>query len=106
MRVLLDECVPRRLAARLTGHTVRTVGEVGWTGRKDGELLALASGGFDVFVTVDQSLVYQQNLAKAPLAVVVLVARSNRLYDLLPLIPALQAAIARAKSGEVHHVTA
>ncbi len=104
MRVLLDECLPRRLAARLTGHSVQTVVELGWAGKKDRELLALAAGAFDAFVTADQNLSYQQNLSNAPLGVVVLVAHTNRLEDLLPLGPALISAIDRVQHGEVQHV--
>jgi hypothetical protein len=63
MRILLDECVPRRLARELAGHDVRTVPEMGWSGKRNGELLQLMAGqGFEVFLTVDQNLRYQQNL--------------------------------------------
>ena len=88
MRILLDECVPRPLRRELAGHDVRTVQEMGWTGKKNGELLALMAGaGFDVLLTVDQNLRHQQNLAAAGVAVVVMVAPSNRLMDLVPLVP-------------------
>lgn len=63
MKVLLDECVDRRLAHDIVGHDVRTASQMGWTMIKDRELLALASGRFDVFVTVDRNLSFQQNLA-------------------------------------------
>lgn len=64
MRVLLDEQLPRHLARELTGHTVRTVQQEGWAGFKNGELLQRAAdGGFDVFLTADQNLQFQQNLA-------------------------------------------
>lgn len=89
MRILLDESLPRRLSQALIGHTVSTVVEVGWSGVKNGKLLALAAGQFDVFVTADQNLQYQQNLAVLPLAVVVLKANNNRLETLLPLVPCL-----------------
>jgi hypothetical protein len=62
MRVLLDECVPRKLRRELPGHEVLTVTERGWSGIKNGELLALAQAEFDVFLTIDQNLKYQQNL--------------------------------------------
>jgi hypothetical protein len=78
MRVLLDECVPRRLKRELPGHEVRTATERGWSGVKNGRLLALAEGEFDVFVTVDQNLKYQQNLTAFGIAVVLLAARNNR----------------------------
>ncbi len=107
MRVLLDECVPRRLRGHLPGHDVRTVPEMGWSGKKNGELLALMAGqGFEALVTVDQSLRHQQNLQAAGVAVVVLVAASNRLADLVPLVHSALAALAAAKPGDVVEVTA
>jgi hypothetical protein len=61
MRVLLDECVPRALRNDISGHEVRTVAEAGWAGVKNGELLRLAATAFDVLITVDRSLEYQQS---------------------------------------------
>ena len=58
MRILLDECVPRRFARQLPEHEVRTVPEMGWASFKNGNLLAAASGKFDVLVTTDQRLSY------------------------------------------------
>lgn len=88
MRVLLDECAPRPLKRELVAYEIRTVVEMGWSGKKNGELLRLMSQeGFTVLLTTDQNLRYQQNLQQAGVAVVVLVARSNRLPDLVPLIP-------------------
>jgi hypothetical protein len=89
MRILLDESPPSELETELQGHDVLTVQEAGWSGLSNGELLARAAGKFDVFVTADQNLQYQQNLAALPVAVVVLVARSNRMQDLRPLLPDL-----------------
>jgi hypothetical protein len=89
MRILLDESLPSELKTELLGHDVLTVQEAGWSGLSNGELLARAAGKFDVFVTADQNLQYQQNLAALPVAVVVLVARSNRMQDLRPLLPDL-----------------
>jgi hypothetical protein len=78
MRVLLDECVPRPLRRELLGHKVRTVPEMEWTGKKNGALLALIKeAGFEAFVTTDQNLEYQQNLQRAEIPVIVLVAFSN-----------------------------
>ncbi len=99
MRVLLDECVDWRLARHLAGHNVKTARQMGWTTIKNGELLALASQAFDVFVTVDRNLSFQQNLGNLPIAVVVLAARTNRLADLISAVPDLLAAIASAKPG-------
>lgn len=89
MRILLDESLPSELKTELQGHGVLTVQEAGWSGLSNGELLARAAGKFDVFVTADQNLQYQQNLVALPIAVVVLVARSNRMQDLRPLLPDL-----------------
>jgi predicted nuclease of predicted toxin-antitoxin system len=91
MRVLLDESLPRRLLHFLPGHEVSTVAEAGWSGLKNGELLRLAASRFDLFVTADQNLQYQQNLSSLPLSVAVLAARSNRLDELLPLVSQLLA---------------
>ena len=107
MRILLDECVPRPLRRELTGHSVSTIREMGWTGKKNGELLALMAGaGFEVLLTVDQNLRYQQNLAASGAAVVVMVAPSNRLADLVPLIPAVEAALSNIQAGDVVEVHA
>ena len=99
MRVFLDECVDRRLARDIIGHDVKTARQMDWTTIKNGELLALAVNHFDVFVTVDRNLSFQQNLGSFAIAVVVLRARSNRLADLRPLVPALLAAIELAHPG-------
>ena len=77
MRLLLDDCVPARLRKALPSHVVTTVGEVGWSGIKNGKLLALAAASFDALVTVDKDLPYQQNAAGLPTAVMVLHAVSN-----------------------------
>ena len=90
MRLLLDESVPIRFRLSLPNHAVRTVVEMGWSGLKNGKLLSLAAGEFDVFITVDKNLPYQQNLTTLPVAVVVLDTVSNELPALLPLVPALE----------------
>ena len=106
MRVLLDECVPRPLIRELPGHEVRTVPEMGWAGKKNGALLALIKeAGFEVFVTTDQNLEYQQNLQRASIPVVVLLALSNTLHSLLPLVPGLRLALGQVRPGEVVHVS-
>lgn len=101
MKVLLDECVDRRLARDITGHEVLTVTAMGWAGVKNGELLARAETTFDVFVTVDRNLAFQQNTVKYALAVVVLRARSNRLVDLRPLVPRLLEVLPGAARGRL-----
>jgi predicted nuclease of predicted toxin-antitoxin system len=99
MKVLLDECVDWRLARDLPGHDVSTTRQMGWAAVKNGELLALASGNFDAFVTVDRKLPTQQNLRAFKIAVVVLRARTNRLVDLRPLVPALLAILPSLEPG-------
>ena len=89
MRILLDEDLPRRLARLLVGHEVSTVQRSGWSGVKNGKLLALAAPEFDVLVTMDQNLEFQQNMAALPIAVLVVAAASNRLRHLVPLVPAI-----------------
>ena len=69
MRLLHDESLPARLRRSLGGHEVRTVVEMGWSGVRNGRLLALAGQDFDSFVTVDENLPYQQSLATRPVAV-------------------------------------
>lgn len=87
MRILLDESLPRRLSGELPGHNASTVTERGWSGLDNGALLRSAAGEFDVFLTADQNLEYQQNLSALPLAVVVLVARDNTFGTLRRLMP-------------------
>jgi hypothetical protein len=101
VRVILDECVDWRLLRAIEGHDVRTARQMGWTAIKNGELLALASEQFDVFVTVDRNLAFQQHVIAFPIAIIVLQARSNRLADLLPLVPSLLEAIAAASPATV-----
>ncbi len=105
-RVLLDECVPRRLRRALPGVAVSHVRDEGWTGRGNGDLLWLMLGArFTVFVTVDRNLEYQQNVATAGVAVVVLLGRTNRLRDLLPLMSRAAEVIAAAAPGTVSRVS-
>ena len=107
MRILLDECVPRPLRRELAGHNVRTIREMGWAGKKNGELLALMAGaGFEILLTVDQNMRHQQNLAVLGIAIVVMVARSNRLADLVPLVPKVELALAGIQSGDAVEVRA
>ena len=94
MRLLLDESVPAKLRRALPSHAVRTAVEMGWSGVKNGKLLALAATEFDAFITVDKNLPFQQNLKTLPVAVVVLDAVSNELLNLLPLVPELERQLA------------
>jgi hypothetical protein len=99
VKVFLDECVDWRLSRSLQGHDVRTARQMGWTTITNGELLALAAREFDVFVTVDRNLSFQQRLPKFDIAVLVLRAKSNRLGELVRLVPALLKAIDTAERG-------
>jgi hypothetical protein len=105
MRVLLDENVPRKLKHRLAPeHEVVTVPEHGWTGLLNGALLRAADGEFDAFVTLDRGLEYQQDVRGLSLRVVVVRAVSNKYEDLLPLVPSIQAALARLGPGALARV--
>ena len=95
MRVLLDESLPRRLKDELPGHSVSTVVECGWSGTKNGKLLALAATNFDVFLTADQNLQFQQNLATLPISVIILVSSDSRLESLHSLVPEILATLIR-----------
>ncbi|MGB6366247.1 MAG: DUF5615 family PIN-like protein [Thermoanaerobaculia bacterium] len=106
MRVLLDECLPRRLKHELPDHEVRTAPEMGWAGVENGELLRQASGEFDVFITVDRSLEFQQNLSDLAFGIVVVSAGRNELTHLLPLVPDILNAISVVRKGEVVRVGA
>lgn len=94
MRILLDESLPIEVRDELPQHAVRSVQEMGWNALKNGELLRRAAEQFDVFLTADQNLQYQQNLQALPIAVAVLIAKSNRLLSLKPLIPDLLSVLA------------
>ena len=100
MRVLLDECLPRRLKRSIEGHDTSTVQEAGWTGKSNGELLSLAGCQFDVFVTIDLSLPAQQNLGSG-IAVITLAAPTNRFQDIEPLVPDLLSALATIGKGQL-----
>lgn len=92
MQVLIDECLPKRLKRELRGHTVFMVQEKGWSSKRNSELLRLAEDQFDVLITADQNLEYQQNLRQFALAVIVLVAPDNRFPTLQPLMPKVREA--------------
>lgn len=103
MKVLIDECAPKALKTFLAkhGHECRTVQEAGWSGKQNGELLALAGTAFDVLVTVDTNLRYQQNFAGRKIAIVVIQSSSNRLNHLVKFFPACVSALHEIKAGEV-----
>jgi predicted nuclease of predicted toxin-antitoxin system len=100
MKILLDECIDRRLAREFVDYEVKTVPQMGWAGIKDGQLLVLAEAEFDVFITVDRNLSFQQNLPQFDIAVIVLQALSNRLADLKPLAPKILVVLGEAAKGQ------
>jgi hypothetical protein len=101
VKVLLDECVDARLAPHIVGYQARTVHDQGWGGITNGKLLAWAQQEFDVFITVDRNLSFQQHLPNYGVAVILIQSRSNRLADLLPFVPRLIEAIPIANKGVV-----
>jgi predicted nuclease of predicted toxin-antitoxin system len=97
MRVLLDHCLDWRLGRLLPSHQVKSAHDMGWDALKNGKLLAAAASQFDVLITVDQNIKNEQNIAQLPIAIVVLIARSNRTKDLEPLIPDVEGALLSLK---------
>jgi len=106
MRVLLDECLPRKLKREVNAEFVTTVPEVGWASIQNGALLRLAAAEFDVFLTNDKNLEHQQNLTNLDLAIVVLVAPSNDIEDLKPLMHATNEAINKIRAREIVYIKA
>ena len=105
MRILIDECRPRRLKNHLTGHDCRTVPEAGLAGKRNGELLSLTEQQkYEIFETMDKGIEYQQNLRSFNLAVIILRAKSNQLADLLPCVSDRLEQMKSIKSGEVVRV--
>jgi len=104
MKILVDECLPRKLKGEIPGHEVRTVPEMGWAGKKNGELLKLMSGQFDVFLTIDGNLQHQQNLRQMKVALVVLSAQNNKLETLKPLMPQVLEHLKNIEVGNVVEV--
>ncbi len=105
MKLLLDESLPRRLQKELIGHEVVTVPEKGWAGKTNGELLTLASEAFDIFITADQNLEYQQELSKFSIGVIILAAPTNRFPDLRPLVPKILEILKKTEPGKPQRVS-
>ena len=107
MKLLLDECVPRKLKHLLAGHDCRTASEAGYAGKQNGELLVLAErAGFDALLTLDRGIVKQQNLAGRNISLILLRVRSSRLSQIRPLVPALIELLARIRAGDVEIIGA
>ena len=101
MRVILEECLPRRLGAELVGHLVATVPEAGWAGVSKGKLLSRIAGNYDAFITIDKNLPVQQRTETLPFGVILVRARSNQLSDLRPLLPEILVKWAVLKPGQI-----
>ena len=101
MTILLDECLPKRLARLLAGHEVKTTRQMNWHGLSNGKLLSAADPHFDVFLTVDKNLVVQQEIEGLHVAVIVLRASSNKIEDLSPLVPQILALLPELPPGKV-----
>ena len=106
MRVLLDEQLPVDLAKELSGHSVDTVTGHGWAGIKNGELLRRMQGQYDVLVTMDRGIEFQQHIAVLPFAIVIVRAPSNRMQDLRPLVPSILAAFRAIRPGVIQRIGA
>lgn len=105
MKILLDECVPKDFQKSLASHDCYTVPQAGFAGKKNGELLTLAEqAGFELLLTVDQGLQYQQSMADKSIALLVVYAKSNKLTDLLPQTSQCLRAIGSIKPGQVVRV--
>lgn len=105
MKILIDECLPRRLKQELTSHQVRTVPEAGWAGKKNGTLLQLMAGMYDVFITIDNNLENQQQLADQPVAFIVLNAVNNKFATLQPLMPKVRETLETIQPGQIIRVS-
>jgi predicted nuclease of predicted toxin-antitoxin system len=101
MKILIDECLPKKLKREFPEHDVSTVPENGWQGKKNGELLKLMVEDFDVFITIDSNLSYQQQLSEYDIAFVVLRAKTGRLEDLQPLMSEVKVKLETIQAGEV-----
>jgi predicted nuclease of predicted toxin-antitoxin system len=106
MKVLIDECLPAALRKNLTalGHDCETVRQAGFGSKKNGELLALAERDWDVLLTSDRNIKYQQNMTGRSVSVLILCAKTNRMKDLLPLMPACAEALLSVQPGDVIEV--
>jgi PIN like domain len=106
VRILLDECVPRVLKQELSGCEVSTVRAMGWEGVKNGKLLSLAAQEFDVFLTIDRNMRYQQNVQHYEIAILVVITKTNRLEDILPLMPKVIATLKGLEPRTITEVSA
>ena len=102
MRLLLDECIPRKFKHDLSSHDCRTAPEEGMAGKKNGELLSLAEkSGYQVFLTLDRGLQYEQNLQQRTIAIIIIRSKSSRLADLLPHSAEILRVLGSIQPGEL-----
>ena len=106
MRLLLDECLPRKLKRELPGHDVKTVPEMGWAGTENGDLLPLIEAQFAAFITIDGNMRYQQNMKGRSFALIVLNAPGNTLEVLLPLMPQVLAVLPSIEPEQIVKIAA
>jgi predicted nuclease of predicted toxin-antitoxin system len=105
MKILLDECVPRKLKPHLAAHVCRTASEAGFSGKRNGVLLRLAEAdGYDALITIDRGMETQQNLAGRRISVLILRGRSGRLKDLVPLVSACLKVLSSIEPGQVRRI--
>ena len=103
MKILIDECLPAAMKDSLTayGHQCETVREAGFGSKKNGELVALADRKWDVLLTSDRNMKHQLNMAGRKISILVILAKSNRLTDLLPLVPACAKGLLSIQGGQI-----
>ena len=101
-KILLDECIPRKLKDRFPEHECTAVYELGWAGKKNGDLLSLAEeSGFQVFIILDRGMAYQHNVTGRGIGILLIRAKSSRLVDVAVRAPDILQAIASIESGQV-----
>ena len=106
MRVLLDECLPKTLKQEFQKYQVFTVPEMGWAGKTNGELIRLAKEKFDVFITIDQNLQYQQNLKESEMTIILLRVKNNRSETFKPLVSKIKDALKTVDHGRFIYIKA
>lgn len=107
MKILLDECVTRKLKPLLVGLEVFTVAEMGWNGLKNGQLIqAMLQDGFDILLTIDKNLEFQQNLKAYPIILVIFDAEKSKVEYLAKIIPAFKEGLPTLKKGKAYRYSA
>ena len=106
MRILLDECIPRKLKQHFSGLEIKTVSEMGWSSIKNGKLLTLAvENRFDIFLTIDKNLRYQQNMDKYPISIVVMDVLRSKISLMQLLIPQLMAMVDKIEKHKIYEIS-